>query len=140
MHSRKWSFSFFSNVLSDQKQIWFRKPKRVNLITRSGKKVTLIRQIGYTYFHQKIKKVIEPVTDTIKITSEDLTKTMILTSKHNNKALEISNDKLREIMNDRCIIASYLLSFLSKVTNTDPTSQFKLVKDPSSNRVNDFSL
>ena len=65
---------------------------------------------------------------------------MILTSKHNNKALEISNDKLREIMNDRCIIASYLLSFLSKVTNTDPTSQFKLVKDPSSNRVNDFSL
>ena len=39
-------------------------------------------------------------------------------------------------MKDRGIIASYLMSTLSKITNSEHTSQFKLVKDPDSNRVN----
>ena len=39
-------------------------------------------------------------------------------------------------MNDRCIIASYLLSPLSKITNPKNTSQFRSVKDSNSNRVN----
>ena len=63
---------------------------------------------------------------------------MMLTSKHNNKALEILNKKPSETLNDRGILATYLLSPLSKVTNPENTSQFKLVKDPSINRVNDF--
>ena len=46
------------------------------------------------------------------------------------------NNKLPEIMNDRGIIASYLLSPLSKITTPENTSQFKLVKDSTSNRVN----
>ena len=41
-------------------------------------------------------------------------------------------------MNDRGIIASCLLSPLSKITNPENTSQFKLVKDCTSNRVNDL--
>ena len=58
----------------------------------------------------------------------------------NNKALENINDKLLEIINDRGIIASYLLSPLSKITNPEKTTQFKIVKDPSSNRVKDLLI
>ena len=43
-------------------------------------------------------------------------------------------------MNDRGILASYLMSPLSKITNPENTSQFKLVEDPSSNRVNDLKI
>ena len=57
-----------------------------------------------------MKKVFEAVTNTIENTSEDLTKTMMLTSKANNKALQNINDKLSKIMIDRGIIASLLLS------------------------------
>ena len=82
----------------------------------------------------------EPVTDTIKNISENLTKTMMLTSKENNKAIENLNDKLLEIMNDRGIKASHLLSPLSQITNPEKASQFKLVKDSNSNRVNDLLI
>ena len=43
-------------------------------------------------------------------------------------------------MNDRGIIASYLMSPSSKITNPENTSQFKLVKDSNSNRVNDLLI
>ena len=43
-------------------------------------------------------------------------------------------------MNDRGIIASYLLSPFSKITNPENTSQFKLIKDSSSSRVNDLLI
>ena len=43
----------------------------------------------------------EPLTDTIKISSEYLTKNMMLTSKENNKALENLNDKHLQKMNHR---------------------------------------
>ena len=46
-------------------------------------------KLGKQNFHEKIKKVFEPVTDTIKNGSEDLTKIVMLASKGNNKALEI---------------------------------------------------
>ena len=39
-------------------------------------------------------------------------------------------------MNDRSLLASYLLSLLSKITIPENNSQFKLVKDCGSNRVN----
>ena len=54
----------------------------------------------------------------------------------NNKTLENLNDKLLEIVNDGALLATYLMSPLSKITNPEHTSQFKLVKDPSSKRVN----
>ena len=37
-------------------------------------------------------------------------------------------------MNDRGLIASYLMSPLSEITNPENTSQFKLVKYSTSNR------
>ena len=59
-------------------------------------------------------------------------------SKNNNKALENLNNKLSETMNDRGILVSYPMSPLSKITNPENTSQLKLVKDSSSNRVSDL--
>ena len=43
-------------------------------------------------------------------------------------------------MNDRDILASYLISPLSKITNPENTSHIKLVKDHNSNRVNDLLM
>ena len=43
-------------------------------------------------------------------------------------------------MNDCGIIATYLMSPLSKITHPEITTQFKSVKDSSSNRVNDLLL
>ena len=43
-------------------------------------------------------------------------------------------------MNDRGILATYLMSPLSKITILENTSQFKLVKDHISNRVNDLLM
>ena len=43
-------------------------------------------------------------------------------------------------MNDRGILASYLMVTLSKINNPEISTQFKLVKDHSSNRVNDLLI
>ena len=96
--------------------------------------------LGEQNFHEDMEKVFEPVTKSIEDVSEEVTKTMTETSIQKNRALENLNDKLLEIMNDRGMIPSYLLSPLSKITNPENTSQFKLVKDPNSNRVNDLLI
>ena len=98
----------------------------------------LQNKLGKQNFHENIKKVFETVTDTIENTSEKLTKTITETSIKDNETLEILNDKHLKMMNDRGLIASYLLFPLSKITNRENTSQFKLVKESNSNRVNDF--
>ena len=87
-----------------------------------------------------MKQVFEPVTKSLEKTSENLTKAITESSKENNLALENVNNKLLEIMNDRGILASFLMSSLSKITNPENSSQFKLVKDLSSNRVNDLKI
>ena len=43
-------------------------------------------------------------------------------------------------MNDRGILATYLMSPLSKITNPENARQFKLVKDSNSNRFNDLKI
>ena len=65
-----------------------------------------------------MRKVFEPVTKSNKDVSEEVTKTITETSKNNNKPLENFNNKLLEIMIDRGILASYLMSPLSKITNS----------------------
>ena len=87
-----------------------------------------------------MKKVFEPVTKSLENTSESLTEAITESSKENNLALENLNKKLLEIMNDRGILASYLMSPLSKITNPENTTPFNLVKDSSSNRVNDLKI
>ena len=100
------------------------------------KSVRLQDKIGIQNFHENLKKVSEPVTKTFKDVTEEVTKIFMITSKENNKALEMLNNKTLEILNDRGIIASYFLSPSSKITNPDNTRQFELVKDSNSNRVN----
>ena len=91
-------------------------------------------------FRENIKKVFESVTETIKNTSLNLTQTSTKTSIKNKTALENLNNKLQEIMIDRGILATLLMSPLSKITNPENTSQFKLVEDSSPNRLNDLLI
>ena len=104
------------------------------------KAVRLQDKLGKQNFHEDMKKVFEPVTKSLENTSQDITKTITKTSNKNNQAIENLNNKLLEIMNIRGIIASYLLSPLAKITNPENSTQFKLVKDSNSNRVNDLKI
>ena len=104
------------------------------------KVVNLQDILGKQNFHEDIKKVFEPVTKSIENTSQIKTKTIAETSLKNNQAIENLNNKLLEIMNDRGILAIYLMSPLSKITNPENTSQFRLEKDHNSNRVNNLLM
>ena len=90
--------------------------------------------------HEDLRKLFETFTNTNEDTSRYITKTMMETCIENNKELKNLIDKLLEIMNHRGMLASYLLSPLSKITNLEHTSQYKLVKDPSSSRVNNLLI
>ena len=104
------------------------------------KAVRLQDKLGKQNFHEDMKKLFEPVTKSLENTSQDITKTITENSIKNNQAIENLNNKLLEIMNDRGILATYLMSPLSKITNPENTSQFKLVKDSNSNRVIDLKI
>ena len=104
------------------------------------KVVRLQDKLGKQNFHEDMKKVFEPVIKSIENTSQIITKTIVETSLKNNLAIENINDKLLEIMNDRVILATYLMSPLSRITNPENTTQLKLVKDHNSNRVNDLLI
>ena len=102
--------------------------------------VRLKDNLGKQTFLRDLKKIFDPVTKSLDNTSQEITETIVETSNNNNKALEILNNKLLGIMNDRGILASYLTSPLSKITNPENATQFRLVKDYSSNRVNDLFI
>ena len=104
------------------------------------KVVKLQDKLGEQNFHEDMKKVFEPVTKSLENTSENLTKAITETSIKNNQAIGNINNNLLEIMNDIGILATYLMSPLSRITNPENACQFELVKDPSSNRVNDFKI
>ena len=104
------------------------------------KVVKLQDKLGNQNFHEDMKRVFEPVTKSLENTSENLTKTITETSIKNNQAKENITNNLLEILNDRGILATYWMSPLSRITNPENASQFKLVKDPSSNRVNDLKI
>ena len=104
------------------------------------KVVRLQDKLGKQDFHEDMKKLFEPITKSLEITSQDITKTITEPSMKNNQAIENLNNKLLEIMNDRGIITSYLLSPLSKIFNLESTTQFKLINDSTSDRVNDLKI
>ena len=104
------------------------------------KVVQLQDKLGKQNFHEDMKKIFEPITKSCENTSEKITKTLTENSMNNNKVIENVNNKLLEIMNYRGILATYLMSPLSKITNPENKSQFKLVKDQNSNRVNDLLM
>ena len=96
----------------------------------------LQEKLGKQNFHEDMTKVFEPLTDTLKKTSENIKESSI----NNNRAISDLNEKVLELMNDRGIIASYLMFPLSKIINPENSTQFKLVDDSTSNRVNDLKI
>ena len=86
------------------------------------KAVRLQDKLGEQKFHEEMKKVFEPVTKSLERTSQDITKTITESSITNNKAIENINNKLSEIMNDRGLLATYLMSPSSKITNPENAS------------------
>ena len=100
----------------------------------------LQEKLGKQNFHEDMKKVFEPITKSLENTSQDITKTITETSVKNSQAIENLDNKLLEIMNDRGIIASYLLSPLAKIFNPENTTQFKIINDSTSDRVMDLKI
>ena len=72
--------------------------------------VRLQDKLGEQNFQYDAQKALEPRTDTNKSTSESLTKAITETFLKNNEALDNSNKKLPEIINDKGILTFYLLS------------------------------
>ena len=87
-----------------------------------------------------MKEVFEPVTKPTTDVTRDVTKTAKVTSEENIEAIAALNDKVKELMKDPGITASYLVSPLSKSASPEQTGQFKLVKDLDSTTVNDLLL
>ena len=79
------------------------------------KVVRLQNKLGEQNFHEDMTKVFEPLTHTLKKTSENITKTITENSINNNKAIENLNEKILEMMNDKGMIAPYLTTSLVEV-------------------------
>ena len=80
------------------------------------------------------------MTEAIKSTSENITKTLTENSINNKKAIENLNEKILTLMDEKGMIAPYLVSSLSNVFNLKNKSQFRLRKDPNSTKINDFLI
>ena len=80
------------------------------------------------------------MTDAMKNTSENITKTLTENSNKNNKAIENLNEKILELMNDKGLISPYLASSLFNLFKPETKSQFGLRKDLNSTTMNDFSI
>ena len=104
------------------------------------KVVRIQYKLGGQNVHQNIEEVFEPLTDTLKKNSENITKCITENSINNNKAIENLNEKILELMNDKGMIASVLASSLVEVFKFDNKSQFRLKNDPNSTKINDFLI
>ena len=102
--------------------------------------VRLQDKLGKQNFHENMEEVFEPLTNTLKKTSENITKAVTETSVDNIKAIENLNEMILELMNDKGLIAPYLASSLVEVFKKDNKSQFRLRKDPNSTKINDFLI
>ena len=102
--------------------------------------IRLQDKLGEQNYHEDSKKIFKPMTDAIKSTSENITKTLTENSINNNRAIENLNEKILELMDEKGMIAPYLVSSLSNVFNLENKSQFRLRKDPNSTKLNDFLI
>ena len=109
-------------------------------LQKQVQEVRLQNKLGEQKYHEDIKTFFKPMTDEMKNTSENITKTITENSINNNKLISDLNENILELMNDRGIIASYLMFPLSKIINPENSTQFKLVDDSTSNRVNDLKI
>ena len=104
------------------------------------KVVKLQDKLGEQNFHEDMKKVFEPMADTIKDVSENIKKTITETSNKNTKAISDLNEKFLELLDEKGLITPYLTSSLVEVFKKDNKSQFRLRKDPNSTKMNDFLI
>ena len=104
------------------------------------KVVRLQDKLGKQNVHQNIEEVFEPLTDTLKKNSENITKSITENSINNNKAIENLNEKILELVNDKGIIAPFLASSLVEIFKSDNKSQFRLREDPDSTKIIDFLI
>ena len=80
------------------------------------------------------------MTDAIKDTSENLTKTITENSIDNNKAIENLNERILELMNDKGLIAPYFASSLVNLFKPENKVQKRLKKDLNSTKLNVFLI
>ena len=104
------------------------------------KVVRLQDKLGKQNFHEDLIELFKPVTKSLEKTSENITKTITENSINNNKAIENLNEKILELMNDKGMIAPYLTTSFVEVFKKDNKSQFRLRKDNSSTKMNDFLI
>ena len=102
--------------------------------------VRLQDNLGEQNYHEDAKKLFKPMTDEIKNTSEQITRTLTENSINNNKAIENLNEKFLELMNGRGMISPYLTSSLVNLFKPENKSQFRSIKDFSSTKMNDFKM
>ena len=110
------------------------------MLQNQVKVVRLQDKLGRQNVHQKMEEVFEPITDTLKKNSENITKSVTENSIKNNKAIENLNEKILELMNDKGMIAPFLASSLVEVFKFDNKSQFRLRENPDSTKINDFLI
>ena len=72
------------------------------------------------------------MTDVIKKTSQDLTKTITEASIKNNQTISDLNEKVLKLLIDSFMMSPYLSSSLVNLVNLENKNQFKLIKDPNS--------
>ena len=68
------------------------------------KAMRLQDKLGEQIYHEDAKKIFKPMTDAIKDTSDNLTKTIKKSSIINNKAIDNLNERILELMNDKGLI------------------------------------
>ena len=102
------------------------------------KAVRLQDKLGEQNFHEDMEKAFEPVTKSIKDVSEEVRKTMTEKSLNNIKAKEKLNENFSKMMSDRGMIAPFLASSLANLFKPENKSQFRLIKDLNSTKMDDF--
>ena len=108
------------------------------LLQNQVQEVRLQDRLGEQNYHEDTKKFFKPMTDELKNTSEKITKTLSENSINSNKAIDNLNEKILELMNEKGLIAPYLTTSLANVLSLENKSQFRLIKDPNSTKLNDF--
>ena len=102
--------------------------------------VRLQDRFGEQNYHGDSKKLFKPMTDVIKSTSENITKTLTENSLNNNRTIENLNEKVLELMDEKGMIAPYLASFLVNLFKPENKNQIRLRKDHNSTKMNDFLI
>ena len=69
-----------------------------------------------------MEKVFEPVTKSIKDPSKNVRKVMMVSPEEIIQTIADLNENVLDILNDRGIMASYLVSALSKISNPEQIS------------------